>query len=135
MSTFSVRPSERLRIEVIDTTCESSAVGMRVDVFILGVGARKLCSGVVDSNGVVDSSVLATDVIVPGEYEVVFYIADYFRDRVTIEKESPLLDTVPFRFTLAGTQPYLLPVRIAPWSFALAHPFDPVTAAGANVLR
>jgi 5-hydroxyisourate hydrolase len=135
MSTSSVRPPERLRIEVIDTTCECGAAGMRVDVFTLGVGARKLCGGIVNADGVVDASVLATDAIVPGEYEVVFYIADYFRGRVTTEKESPFLDTVPFRFTFAGTQPYLLPLRVAPWGFSLAHAFKHFIGADVDVPR
>ena len=126
-----MRAGERLRIEVIDTTCDRGAAGMRVDVFTLGAHARKLCSGVVNADGVVDAPVLTSTAIAPGEFEVVFYVGDYFRGRVKAENESPILDTVPFRFTIAGTQPYLLPLRVAPSAFSLVRPreFESVTGA------
>ncbi len=81
MLASSLRAAERLRIEVVDTTRDRGAEGMRVDVFTLGARARKLCGGVVNAHGVVDAPVLATDAIVPGEFEVVFYIGNYFRGR------------------------------------------------------
>ena len=111
--------AERLRIEVVDTTRDCGATGMRVDVFTLGAQARKLCGGIVNEEGVVDAPVLATEAVVPGEYEVVFHIAAYFRSRGAKE-DRPFLDTVPFRFALPSTRRYLLPVRVAPAAFALA---------------
>ncbi|HVF63875.1 MAG TPA: hydroxyisourate hydrolase [Casimicrobiaceae bacterium] len=112
---------QRLRIEVVDTTRDCGAAGMRVDVFTLGAQARKLCGGVVNAEGVVDAAVLASDAVVPGEYEVVFHIGAYFRGRVAND-DLPFLDTVPFRFALPSTRRYLLPVRVAPSAFALASP-------------
>ncbi|HEX6136955.1 MAG TPA: hydroxyisourate hydrolase [Casimicrobiaceae bacterium] len=109
---------EQLRIEVVDSTCGRWATGMRVDVFALGAGARKLCSGVVNAEGVVDDPVLA-EAIVPGEYEVVFHVGPFFGQRDAQASAQPLLDTVPFRFSIAGTSGYRLPVRVAPWEFAL----------------
>ena len=131
----SLRAGERLRIEVIDTTCDRGAAGMRVDVFTLGAHARKLCSGVVNADGVVDAPVLATAAIALGEFEVVFYVGDYFRGRVAAENEPPFLDTVPFRFIIAGTQPYLLPLRVAPWAFSLAHPSATSSGVDAHGVR
>lgn len=119
----SLRAVERLRIEVVDTTCDSGAVGMRVDVFTLGAQARKLCGGVVNAEGVVDAPVLASAAIVPGEYEVVFHVGDYFRGREAADG-LPFLDTVPFRFTLPRAQRYVLPVRVAPWAFSLVRPLE-----------
>jgi len=117
----SVRAVDRLRIEVVDTTCDRGAAGMRVDVFTLGARARKLCGGVVNADGVVDAPVLASDAIVPGEYEVVFHVGDYFRGREAADG-LPFLDTVPFRFAIPCAQRYLLPVRVAPSAFSLARP-------------
>lgn len=123
--------AECLRIEVVDATCDRGAVGMRVDVFTLGAGARKLCGGVVDAHGVVDAPVLASTAIGPGEYEVVFHVGEYFRDREAVDG-LPFLDTVPFRFAISLAQQYLLPVRVAPWSFALARApeSEPASRAG-----
>ncbi len=127
----SLRPVERLRIEVVDTTCARGAAGMRVDVFTLGAHARKLCGGVVNADGVVDAAVLTSTAIVPGEYEVVFHVGDYFRGRDAADG-LPFLDTVPFRFALAGAQRYLLPVRVAPCAFSLVRPPPSSAATGTD---
>lgn len=113
------RPAARLRIEVIDACSEDAAAGMRVDVFTLGARARKLCAGIVDADGVVDAPVLATPAIEPGEFEVVFHVGDYFRDRLTGDVERPALDIVPIRFSILRPAAYVLPVRIEPWGFTL----------------
>jgi len=126
-----MRAGERLRIEVIDTTCDRGAAGMRVDVFTLGAHARKLCSGVVNADGVVDAPVLTSTAIAPGEFEVVFYVGDYFQGRKAADGR-PFLDTVPFRFAIPGVQPYLLPVRVAPWAFSLADPPAPSVSVDAR---
>jgi 5-hydroxyisourate hydrolase-like protein (transthyretin family) len=88
----------------------------------LGARARKICGGVVDAHGVVDALVLATEPLGSGEYEVVFHIGEYFRDRGGTDERSPHLDTVPFRFATTGTEGYVLPVRVSPLEFALKAP-------------
>ena len=107
-----------LHIEVVDSTREHFATGMRVDVFAIGAGARKLCSAIVNEAGVVDDPALAPP-IAPGEYEVVFHIGRFFARRGDVAPTRPLLDTVPFRFSIADARGYRLPVRIAPWAFSL----------------
>ena len=124
-----IRTALRLRIEVVDTTRDSGAAGMRVDVFTLGARARKLCGGIVNANGVVEAPVLASAAIAPGEYEVVFHIGDYFRRREAADGR-PFLDTVPFRFAIARAEPYRLRVRVTPWGFSLAH--SPAFCGGAG---
>ena len=109
----------RLCIEVLDSTRNRWATGMRVDVFALGVHARKLCTAFVNGDGVVDDPVLAEPVS-PGEYEIVFHVGRFFGHRDTPEQGRPTLDTVPFRFSIAEGSGYRLPVRIAPWEFSLS---------------
>lgn len=115
---FDKDATDRLRIEVVDSTCGGWATGMRVDVFVLGAGARKLCSAVVNNQGLVDHPMLAES-IASGEYEVVFHVGPYFRQREAQSSGRPLLDTVPFRFDIADARGYRLPVRVAPWEFEL----------------
>lgn len=107
-----------LQIEVIDKTRGRYATGMRVDVFALGAGARKLCSATVNANGLVDDPALM-DAIPAGEYEVVFHIGRFFAQSQAAMPTRPLLDTIPFRFSIANGEGYRLPVRIAPWAFSL----------------
>jgi 5-hydroxyisourate hydrolase-like protein (transthyretin family) len=107
-----------LRIRVTDSTRGRSATGMRVDVFVLGSGAHKLCSAMVNDDGVVEHPALAQS-IVPAEYEIVFHVGSYFSRREDQPPGRPLLDTVPFRFNIADADGYRLAVRVAPWEFAL----------------
>jgi len=108
--------SERLHIEVVDSTSGRWATGLRVDVFALGAGARKLCTATVNAEGVVDDPALAESML-PGEYEVVFHVGPFFARRMQ-PSARPFLDRVPFRFRMAGPG-YRLPVRVAPWEFSL----------------
>lgn len=108
-----------LHIEVVDATRGRYATGLRVDVFALGAGARKLCTATVNAEGYVDDPALA-EAIVPGEYEVVFHIGRFFARVAGSAPAQPQLDTIPFRFSIADGKGYRLPVRVAPWEFSLA---------------
>ena len=108
--------SDRLHIEVVDSTPGRWATGLRVDVFAVGAGARKLCTATVNAEGVVDDPALAESML-PGEYEVVFPVGPFFARRMQ-PSARPFLDRVPFRFRMAGPG-YRLPVRVAPWEFSL----------------
>jgi 5-hydroxyisourate hydrolase len=110
----------RLAIHVVDATRETAAAGLRVEVYQLGSGAAKLCTSEVSAAGFVEDPVLASSAIVPGEYEIVFHVGEFYRRRGAVEASSPTLDTVPFRFAIASaTQPCRVPVRISPWGFAV----------------
>ena len=110
----------RLKIRVLDVTSGNAAEGLRVEVFCLGEHAVKLCSSEVSASGLVEDPVLASDAIVPGEYEVVFHVGEFYRKRGLDSSAIPFLDAVPFRFGIAhGTRQSSLPVRIGPWEFAV----------------
>ena len=112
----------RLEISVVDDTDGAVAEGMRVDVYCLGEHAAKLCSAEVGAAGVVDDPVLASDAIVPGEYEAVFHVGEFFRRRGVESQPIPFIDAVPFRFGIASAlQQCRLPVRVSPWGFAVGH--------------
>jgi 5-hydroxyisourate hydrolase len=112
--------SRGLAIHVVDTTRNAVAAGLRVEVYLLGEHAAKLCSGEVGAAGVVEDPVLGSDAIVPGEYEVVFHVGEFYRKRGFESAAIPFLDAVPFRFGVASTlQLCRLPVRVSPWGFAV----------------
>jgi 5-hydroxyisourate hydrolase len=109
-----------LAIHVVDATRNAAAAGLRVEVYLLGEHAAKLCSSEVGAAGVVDDPILNSDAIVPGEYEVVFHIGEFYRRRGLDSAAIPFLDAVPFRFGVASTtQQCRLPVRVSPSGFAV----------------
>jgi 5-hydroxyisourate hydrolase len=121
----------RLAIHVVDATRETAAAGLRVEVYHLGSGAAKLCTSEVGGAGFVDDPVLASDAIVPGEYEIVFHVGEFYRRHGVVAVSNPTLDAVPFRFAIASTtQPCRVPVRISPWGFAVGR--ESVTGSQSN---
>ena len=109
----------KLEIRVTDATREAAAEGLRVDLYRLGQRAAKLCSAKVGPQGGLHDPVLASDAIRPGEYELVFHVAEFYRESGVAVPAIPSLDAVPFRFgisTDAGA--CTLPVRVSPSSFA-----------------
>ena len=110
----------RLEIRVTDATREAAAEGLRVDLYRLGRGAAKLCSAKVGAQGTLHDPVLASAAIRPGEYELVFHVAEFYRLCGVAVPAIPLLDAVPFRFGIP-VEPGVctLPVRVSPRSFAV----------------
>lgn len=112
-----------LFIHVTDTTRDSAAVDMRVDVYRLGERACKLCSARVAASGMVEDDILTSDAIERGEYEIVLQVGDYFRRRGLALPDVPLLDEVPVRIGVAQPgAPVPLPLEVSPRGFALVAP-------------
>lgn len=113
-------PGVTLEIRVVDATENRAAAGLRVELYCLGEHAAKLCSAEVGARGLVDDPVLEGEAIVPGEYEVVFHVGEFFRRRGFDLPRIPFIDVVPFRFgILSRMDRCTLPVRVSPWSFAV----------------
>ena len=111
---------QRLDIRVTDATRGGAAEGMRVEVYRLGRRAAKICSAKVGPQGRLHDPVLASDAIRPGEYEVVFHVAEFYRLCGVPVPSIPSLDAVPFRFGISASGGRCtLPVRVSPSSFAV----------------
>ena len=111
---------QRLEIRVTDATRDAAAEGLRVDVYCLGRRAAKLCSAKVGPQGTLQDPVLTSEAIRPGEYEVVFHVAEFYRLCGVAVPPIPSLDAVPFRFGISAEPgPCTLPVRVSPSSFAV----------------
>ena len=53
-----------------------------------------------------------------GQYEILFAVADYYRDRNVPLAEPPFLDVVPIRFSIAEPEGhYHVPLLVTPWSY------------------
>lgn len=99
-----------LRVQVFDATREAVADGLRVEVFRLGQGAEKRCSGRIGPDGVlVDPDLHA------GEYEVVVHLGEYYREVAREDAERSLLESVTLRLSIADPRRTCeVPLRITP---------------------
>ena len=64
-----------------------------------------------NSDGRTDAPLLSGDEMKPGNYELIFFVGDYFGER-------RFLDRVPVRFVISdATAKYHVPLLVSPWSY------------------
>jgi len=98
-----------LTTHILDTANGIPAAGVTIEIIKVS-GDKRVTLRTLKTNddGRTDSPVLAGDQCIPGVYELVFHIGDYFS-----------LDTVPVRFTMAPDEDhYHVPLLASPWSYS-----------------
>ena len=100
-----------LTTHVLDTARGCPAAGMTIEVWSIDP-SKKLKTVKTNQDGRVDSPLLAGDEMIAGNYELVFFVGDYFGER-------KFLDRVPVRFTISdATAKYHVPLLVSPWSYS-----------------
>lgn len=109
----------KLSTHVLDTAHGVPAPGMKIELWRLD-GARALLKTVfTNHDGRTDAPLLAAEEMKSGQYELVFFVGDYFAAKSGAKTEARFLDTVPVRFgiTDAGAS-YHVPLLCSPWSYS-----------------
>ena len=108
----------RLTTHVLDTASGVPAQGMRVELHRLG-DAAPLATIDTNADGRASAPLLDGDAFKPGNYELRFHVAAYFRARGTKLSEPPFLDVVVIRFGIADAAAhYHVPLLVSPWSYS-----------------
>ncbi|MGC4376357.1 hydroxyisourate hydrolase [Fictibacillus sp. Mic-4] len=72
-----------------------------------------------NSDGRVDSPLLSGDELETGEYELVFYVGDYFERQGVQLSNPPFLNKVPLRFGISDPEAhYHVPLLVAPGGYS-----------------
>ncbi len=110
----------RLTTHVLDTAEGRPAAGMTIEFSVLENGAWKRLKTVkTNADGRTDEPMLAGDAMQPGEYKLVFHVAEYFRGRGVKLPDPPFIDRVPLRFGIANAaEHYHVPLLASPWSYS-----------------
>lgn len=110
-----------LRIHVLDSLRGVVAEGLWVEVFRLGRGAEKRCSGRLGVDGALVDPALHGKGFEAGEYEIVIHLGEYYRGLEPEESEHPFFECVTLRLEIADQgRPYDLPLRINPAGICMA---------------
>ena len=98
-----------LTTHVLDTRDGRPAAGMTIELW----SSDKLLKTVkTNADGRTDSPLLDAKDFAAGNYELVFYVGDYFRER-------RFLDRVPVRFTIDDVGgKYHVPLLVSPWAYS-----------------
>jgi 5-hydroxyisourate hydrolase len=105
--------SSKLTTHVLDTARGRPAPGIKIELWSTDTSGRKLLKTArTNAEGRTDAPLLGPSEMKTGEYELIFFIGDYFAE------EHRFLDRVPVRFRISDAgAPYHVPLLCSPWSY------------------
>ena len=114
-----------LTTHVLDTMHGSPAHDLQIQLWRLtSLGVQNelrelLITTRTNSNGRTDAPLLQGEDLLPGGYELMFSVGEYFARRGVALPEPPFLDIVPVRFSIAdATAHYHVPLLVSPWAYS-----------------
>ena len=112
--------SAKLSTHVLDTAHGCPAQGMKIELWSLAGEERTLVtSAKTNADGRTDQPLLGADEIKSGQYEIVFYVGDYFAAKSASLPKLRFLDRVPVRFGIADAGAgYHVPLLCSPWAYS-----------------
>jgi 5-hydroxyisourate hydrolase len=100
-----------LTTHVLDTMRGCPAAGMNIELWSIDQ-SKMLKSVQTNSDGRTDAPLLAGEEMTAGNYELLFFVGDYFGER-------RFLDRVPVRFVISdAAAKYHVPLLVSPWAYS-----------------
>ena len=108
----------KLTTHCLDTFSGKPAKGVKVEVYYISEKKEKLNSTILNDNGRTDKPLLEGAKFKEGQYELVFFIGDYFKN-ITNLPNIPFLNEVVIRFGVSNPKEhYHVPLLVSPWSYS-----------------
>ena len=108
----------KLTTHCLDTFSGKPAKGVKVEVYYISEKKEKLSSTILNDNGRTDKPLLEGANFKKGQYELVFFIGDYFKN-ITNLPNIPFLNEVVIRFGISEPdEHYHVPLLVSPWSYS-----------------
>ena len=108
----------KLTTHCLDTFSGKPAKGVKVDVYYISGKKEKLNSIILNNNGRSEKPLLEGANFKEGQYELVFFVGDYFKNITTLSK-TPFLNEVVIRFGVSNSKEhYHVPLLVSPWSYS-----------------
>lgn len=109
-----------LSTHILDTSAGRPGADIRITLHRLGADTPELIGDYrSNSDGRIDQPLLTEQSAVIGQYELTFYVGDYFRRQGNALAEPAFLDDVMLRFAIADpAQHYHVPLLISPWAYS-----------------
>jgi 5-hydroxyisourate hydrolase len=110
----------KLSTHVLNTAQGIPAVGMQIELWSFEGTVPKLLKTVrTNGDGRTDQPVLGPEEMKVGQYELVFYVGEYFARINSTATKAPFLDRVPVRFGIADSAAsYHVPLLVSPWAYS-----------------
>ena len=108
----------KLTTHCLDTFSGKPAKGVKVDVYLVSEKKEKLNSIILNNNGRSDKPLIEGNNFKEGEYELVFFVGDYFK-KITDLPKTPFLNKVVIRFGISNpSEHHHVPLPLSPWSYS-----------------
>ena len=108
----------KLTTHVLDTYSGKPGKDIKVDVYYVSNKRDKLNSVVLNNDGRSEKPLVQGSDFKEGEYELVFFVGDYFK-KITNLPKTPFLDEVVIRFGISDpNEHYHVPLLVSPWSYS-----------------
>ena len=108
----------KLTTHCLDTFSGKPAKGIKVDIYTVSGKKEKINSTILNNSGRSDKALLEGSNFKEGEYELVFFVGDYFKKIPNLPK-IPFLNEVTIRFGVSNPKEhYHVPLLVSPWSYS-----------------
>ena len=108
----------KLTTHCLDTFSGKPAQGIKVDVYSISEKKMKINSVILNNNGRSDKPLIEGNNFKEGQYELVFFVGDYFKKIADLPK-TPFLNEVVIRFGISNaSEHYHVPLLVSPWSYS-----------------
>jgi len=108
----------KLTTHCLDTFSGKPAKGVKVDLYIVSGKREKLNSIILNSNGRSDKPLVEGSNFKEGQYELVFFVGDYFK-KITDLPTTPFLNEIVIKFGVSNSEVhYHVPLLVTPWSYS-----------------
>ena len=108
----------KLTTHCLDTFSGKPAKGVKVDIYAVSDKREKLNTVILNNNGRSDKPLLEGASFKKGQYELVFFIGDYFKNLTNLPK-IPFLNEVIIKFGISNSKEhYHVPLLVSPWSYS-----------------
>ena len=108
-----------LSTHVLDIAHGHPAQGMKIELWRLEGNHRSLVTtATTNADGRTGKPLLSGDTFHAGQYEIIFFVGDYF-SAAGAPSQPRFLDQVPVRFNIADAgASYHVPLLCSPWSYS-----------------
>ena len=108
----------KLTTHCLDTFSGKPAKNIKVDIYFITGKKEKINSVILNNNGRTDKPLVDGANFKEGQYELVFFVGDYFNKIANLPK-VPFLNEVVIKFGVSNpTEHYHVPLLISPWSYS-----------------
>ena len=108
----------KLTTHCLDTFSGKPAKGIKVDVYLVSEKREKINSTILNNNGRSEKPLIEGTSFKEGEYELVFFVGDYFKNITNLPK-TPFLNEVIIKFGISNSKEYYhVPLLVSPWSYS-----------------